>query len=108
VKLLGETTREDEALRLLVPNREVLSGGRSLGTTRPPAVTRIPGGLPCSLSNLSALPRLMDGDGDGFLLRLVAFKAEGGRVERDGFSAWAPIKQADADGRNTCSNEDAN
>jgi len=56
---------------LLPPNRAVLNGGRSLGTTRPPAVTRMPGGLPCSLSSLSALPRLIDGDGDGFLLGAV-------------------------------------
>jgi hypothetical protein len=53
---------------MLLPNRAVLKGGRSLGTTRPPAVTRIPGGLPCSLSSFSALPRLIEGDGDGFLL----------------------------------------
>jgi hypothetical protein len=39
----------------------------SEGTIRPPAVTRTPGGEPCSLRSFSALSRLIDGDGEGFL-----------------------------------------
>lgn len=92
-------------LKLLLTNRAVARGGRSLGTTRPPAVTRIPGGLPCSLRSLSALPRLIDGDGEGFLWGAVdAIAGVGGG--RRFFSEVARTRFADAEGRKTCSAEE--
>ena len=98
-------SRRSGGLKVLLTNRLLARGGRSLGTTRPPAVTRMPGGLPCSLSSLSALPRLIEGEGDGFLSsdagaiagvadnRRLLFEAAGARV-------------ADAEGRKTCSVRD--
>ncbi len=49
---------------LVLPNVEFVA----VGTTRPAAVTRIPGGEPCSLMSFSTLPRLTDGVGEGRLL----------------------------------------
>lgn len=98
--LLGAALLRACDLKVLSPNRELLRGGRSLGTTRPPAVTRMPGGLPCSLRSLSALPRLTDGDGDGFLLGAAG--AILGVVWK-GFSEETPIRFADTEGRKTCS-----
>lgn len=86
------------------PYWEAPSGGRSLGTIRPPAVTRRPGGLPCSLSNRSALPRLNEGDGEGFLRGpgcAIPAATEGRRLRLD--ARPARVADADADGRNTCS-----
>lgn len=90
---------------LLLPKRTLLSGGRSLGTIRPPAVTRNPGGLPCSLSSRSALPRLIDGDGDGFFKFIEAAETPGATDAREkGLSEEVvPIKFADAEGLRTCS-----
>jgi hypothetical protein len=52
----------------------LFKAGRSVGTTRPPQVTFIPGGLPCSLMSLSTLLRLTDGEGEGRLpLELTEF-----------------------------------
>ena len=89
-------------LKALFPNRAALNGGRSLGTTRPPAVTRMPGGLPCSLRSLAALPRLTDGDGDGFLLGPVD-TTPGVVDDWKDFSEEIPIRFAEAEGRRTCS-----
>jgi hypothetical protein len=62
---LPGVTRRVDGRKPLSGKREVPSGGRSLGTILPPAVTRMPGGLPCSLRSFSALPRLIDGVGEG-------------------------------------------
>jgi len=90
------------ALKVLLTNRLLIKGGRSLGTIRPPAVTRRPGGLPCSLSSLSALPRLIDGDGEGFLSSDAGATAGVADNRRLLFEA-AVAKVADAEGRKTCS-----
>jgi hypothetical protein len=68
----------------------------------------MPGGLPCSLSSLSALPRLIDGEGDGFLLGAVGAAVAAGAIAgvddaRKGFVEEIPIKFADTEGRKTCS-----
>jgi len=101
--LLGVTRRVD-GLKLLSGKRDVPSGGRSLGTIRPPAVTRIPGGLPCSLRSFSALPRLMEGVGEGLFCGAVGMSgcATGTRrlLPEDLLARFA---DADADGRRTCS-----
>lgn len=102
-RLPGETTRGGCGLRLFALKRALLNGWRSLGTIRPPAVTRRPGGLPCSLSSLSAFPRLMDGEGDGFFAAAVVPAAAGAAKGREELSTRVPIRQADADGLKTCS-----
>jgi hypothetical protein len=89
-------------LKVLFANRLFVRRGRSLGTTRPPAVTRIPGGLPCSLSSLSALPRLIEGEGEGFLSSDAGAIAGVADKRRLLFEA-AAARVADAEGRRTCS-----
>jgi hypothetical protein len=94
------------------------SGGRSPGTMRPPAVTRRPGGLPCSLRSLSALPRLTEGEGDGRLVAVggAVTGTTSGVISRGASGAAAlgtnvrkllsdlrPINCAEAVGRRTCS-----
>jgi hypothetical protein len=66
----------------------------------------IPGGLPCSLSSLSALPRLTDGDGEG-LFKLVFVGATPGVADarRDFSDDEILMMFADAEGRRTCSEE---
>lgn len=102
--MLPELTRKPGGLKVLSGKREVPSGGRSLGTTLPPAVTRMPGGLPCSLRSFSALPRLIDGVGDGLLKGTdgASGSATGSRrlVPDDLAARFA---DADAEGRRTCS-----
>lgn len=96
--------REDCGLKVRSPYRDVPSSGKSLGTMRPPAVTRTPGGLPCSLSSLSALPRLMEGEGDGFFresVGAVGCTATGRRLRLEGLQVR--FADADAEGRRTCS-----
>lgn len=110
--MLPGATRRPGGLNVLSGKREVPSGARSLGTILPPAVTRKPGGLPCSLRSFSALPRLMEGDGDGFLYGALGADGSagaagsatvGGRrlLPDDLFVRFA---EADAEGRKTCSN----
>ena len=106
--MLPGETRKVGGLKVLSGKREVPSGARSLGTILPPAVTRKPGGLPCSLSSFSAFPRLIEGEGDGFLYGAVAAAvavggATGGGLKLlvdDLLARWA---DADAEGRRTCS-----
>lgn len=115
IMLLGATRRVG-GLKALSGKREVPSGARSLGTILPPAVTRNPGGLPCSLRSFSALPRLIDGVGDGFLsvptgavgavdagggARGSATEEVGRRLLPD--DLLVRFADADADGRRTCS-----
>jgi hypothetical protein len=106
--MLPEVTRRPAGLKVLSGKREVPSGGRSLGTTLPPAVTRMPGGLPCSLRSLSAFPRLIDGVGDGLLYGAAGPSggATGGRklLVDDLLARFA---DADAEGRRTCSTSTA-
>ncbi len=88
------------------PKREEAKGGRSLGTMRPPAVTRIPGGLPCSLRSFSAFPRLIEGDGEGLFCSVaaaveIADTAGSRRLLVD--SLLVRFAAADAEGRKTCS-----
>lgn len=76
---------------------------------RPPAVTRRPGGDPCSLSSLSALAFLIEGEGDGrFAADLsaagsfgVAIKV-GAEVAGSTFSDCWLMAEADAEGLRTC------
>lgn len=108
--VLGSTLRGLGALTLLLPKRTPFRGGRSLGTTRPPAVTRIPGGLPCSFKSRSALPRLTEGEGDGFFKLIAEAATPGAAAEaRSGFSKDAveavPMRLADTEGRITCSGD---
>lgn len=80
------------------------SGGRSLGTILPPAVTRSPGGLPCSLRSFSALLRLNDGEGEGLLCDAAVASgggAGGRRLLPD--LLLARRAEADVEGRRTCS-----
>jgi hypothetical protein len=104
--MLSGATRRVDGLKMLSGRREVPSSGRSLGTTLPPAVTRMPGGLPCSLRSFSALPRLMDGVGEGLFCDAAAASdcATGGRrlLPED---LLARLADADAEGRRTCSAE---
>jgi len=94
------------------------SGGRSPGTMRPPAVTRRPGGLPCSLRSASALPRLTEGEGEGRLFAAggAAAGTTSGVISRGASGAAVlglkvrrlrsdlrPINCAEAVGRRTCS-----
>jgi hypothetical protein len=101
--LLG-VMRRVVGLKVLSGKRDVPSGGRSLGTTLPPAVTRMPGGLPCSLRSFSALPRLIDGVGDGLFCSPAGAGgcATGGRrlLPEDLLARFA---DAEAEGRRTCS-----
>jgi hypothetical protein len=105
--MLSGITRRIDGLKVLSGKREVPSGGRLLGTTLPPAVTRMPGGLPCSLRSFSALPRLMDGVGEGLFCDATGASgcATGGRrlLPED---LLARLADADAEGRRTCSVED--
>ena len=94
--------RSGGALNALFANRLLGSGGRSIGTTRPPAVTRMPGGLPCSLRSLSAFPRLIEGEGEGFLSGAAGASA-GVADDRRLLFEDAAAKVADAEGRKTCS-----
>lgn len=88
------------------PYRDVPSGGRSLGTMRPPAVTRKPGGLPCSLSSFSAFPRLNDGVGEGrFWGPRGAGAVPVGTLRLLFEDLLFRFAAADADGRKTCSNQ---
>jgi len=89
-------------LNALLTKRVLNTGGRSLGTMRPPAVTRIPGGLPCSLRSLSAFPRLIEGDGEGLLSGAAGASADVAEERRLLFED-AAAKVADAEGRKTCS-----
>jgi hypothetical protein len=104
--MLPGVTRRVDGLKVLSGKREVPSGGRSLGTTLPPAVTRIPGGLPCSLRSFSALPRLIDGVGEGLFCDAAGASGcvIGGRrlLPED---LLARLADADAEGRRTCSIE---
>jgi hypothetical protein len=96
--------RRVDGLKVLSGKREVSRGGRSLGTTLPPAVTRMPGGLPCSFRSFSALPRLMDGVGEGLFCDAADASgcATGGRrLLLEGL--LARLADADAEGRRTCS-----
>ena len=73
---------------------------------RPPAVTRIPGGLPCSLRSFSAFPRLIEGEGEGRFWTMAAAAATpatagGRRLLLD--SLLVKFADADAEGRKTCS-----
>jgi hypothetical protein len=71
---------------------------------RPPAVTRIPGGLPCSLRSFSAFPRLIDGVGDGRFWESEGTRAAGVGTRKLLFDALlGRFADADADGRRTCS-----
>jgi hypothetical protein len=102
--MLSGVTRRVDDLKVLSGKRDVPNGGRSLGTILPPAVTRMPGGLPCSLSSFSALPRLMDGVGDGLFCGAAGASgcATGARrlLPED---LLARLADADTDGRRTCS-----
>ena len=96
------------ALKVLSGYREVPSGGMSLGTTLPPAVTRMPGGLPCSLRSFSALPRLIDGVGEGRFCGAAAVAAVASDCATGGLrllpeDLLASFADADAEGRRTCS-----
>jgi hypothetical protein len=107
IMLPGATRRVGGGLKVLSGKREVPSGARSLGTILPPAVTRSPGGLPCSLRSFSAFPRLIDGVGDGFFCGAagasVAATEEGGGRKLLPDDLLARFAEADADGRRTCS-----
>jgi hypothetical protein len=102
--MLPGAMRRAGGLKALSGKREVPSGGRSLGTIRPPAVTLRPGGLPCSLRSFSALPRLIDGVGDGRFCGAAGADggATGGRrlLPED---RLVRLAEAEAEGRRTCS-----
>lgn len=91
---------------MVSPYREAPKDSRSLGTIRPPAVTRSPGGLPCSLRSFSAFPRLIDGEGDGLLYAESAagtVATTGRRLLVD--ALLARFADADTEGRRTCSEQ---
>jgi hypothetical protein len=100
--LVSGTPRSVGGLIVLLTKRLFNAGGMSLGTIRPPAVTRMPGGLPCSLRSFSALPRLIEGEGEGFLTGATGASA-GVVEERRLLFEDAAAKVAEAEGRKTCS-----